>query len=145
MKLSSISPVAAILAAMAGGVTAAPAPRPFKRDVDVYSRATQEEHTAIAHHRAACNLSWQAANLADFLRKPHIAATQDEPARLNHMHGEGHRAGATAHGDPYPLESIAIANDTIDLAHKDIKTGRRMIVDYIKVKTQRRLERHEGR
>ena len=105
MKLSSISPIAAILAAMA--------------DVDVYSRATQEERTgAIAHHRAASSLSWQVANLADFLRQPHIAAIHDESVRLNHMHGE---------------------------AHKDIKAGRRMIVDYIKVKTQRRRERHEGR
>jgi len=38
MKLSSISLIAAALAAIAGSTTAAPTPRPFERDVYIYNR-----------------------------------------------------------------------------------------------------------
>ena len=53
MKLSSISLIAAALAAIVGSVAAAPTFRPFERDVDIYSRANHQELKSLrdaAHH-----------------------------------------------------------------------------------------------
>ena len=90
MRFSSISLIATALVAIAGSVTAAPAPRPFKRDVDIYSRGTPEEHAkAEDYHRQQASKYWEFS---------------PKEAALHHKHREGHK-NAKNGGKPHPLET----------------------------------------
>jgi len=96
MKLSSISLIAAALAAIAGSVTAAPTPHPFEH-VDIYSRAD-------IHHAIAVNL--EAASRAG-------AIGWHEHAKVHENRHQQHSKSRTH--DPEHLKwSIEQAHKTIE-------------------------------
>jgi len=132
MKLSSISLITATLATIASGAIAAPAPRPFQRDVDIYSRATEEEHKRAAeHHAHAASASGKTVQLHDFLQKSDIAEIHHEAVHFNAYHHQGHTNGGS-----YPMETTILADHTLDLANQHNKAGRKIIVERIKQSTK---------
>ena len=94
MKLSSISLIVAALAAIAGSVTAAPAPRPLEHGVDIYSHTTVKElHTeAEKHHASRASYLWKASVDADNSGKGNIALSYAEAASYHHRNREEHRS-----------------------------------------------------
>jgi len=117
MKLSSISLIAAALAAIAA--TAAPTPRPFERDVDIYSRATHKE--LAESHEQAINLCWDAAK--GYRGHPNLPQDFAQMIKLNDEYktkNEAHvKAGTVSH--ELLQESARIADRSKELATKGIR------------------------
>jgi len=78
MKISSISLIAAALAAIAGSVTAAPIPRPFGNDVDIYSRENI--------HQQAVRALLHASSCAKEVGLHEHAKTHEDDARVHQNH-----------------------------------------------------------
>jgi len=126
MKLSSISFIATALAAIIGSATAAPTPRPFERDVNIYSRAHRDEHewAAERHYHAAYN-AWDTSNKAEEANLHKTAALLEVHKELNLADMRGHTA-AKYHDSwsSYPLSSehhIKDANKSIKKALMEIE------------------------
>ena len=133
MNLLSISLIAAALAVIAGGTTAAPAPRPFERDVDIYSRTNgQAPNVPGAHHDQAASiepvghakaaeLNQRAAKLAGEMGWHDLAARHKDIAGLNLGYVQKGK-----HNPSYADSSIKIAHKTISMAKpKDAPTRKR--------------------
>jgi len=122
MKFSSISVIAATLATIAGGVTAAPAPRPFER-VDIYSRTTAKEHLAQAkEHQTSIKLSQYVIDEARKKGQHTIAEKEQSSIELNKKYENRHidailekKGGASG-----LLVSKFISEGTRDLSHKHL-------------------------
>ena len=125
MKLSSISFIATALAAIIGSATAAPIPRPFERDVNIYSRAHPDEHewAAERHYNAAYN-AWDASNKAEEANLHKTAALLEVHKELNLADMRGHTAAKYHDSSSYPLSSehhIKDAKKSIKKASTEIK------------------------
>jgi len=100
MKLASISlTIAAVLAAIAGSMTAAAAPRPFERDVDIYSRTNAPQEARL--------LNLHAGHLA---KRMGLVKVGEKHEKLADSVEKGHED---------PEISKAIALETIKAAHAD--------------------------
>jgi len=119
MKFSSISLIAAALAAIASSATAAPMPRPFERDVDIYSRTTQDvEHsTREKIHKEAFITCLQACHAARKMGDCVDGHWHDAWENLQHV--EGHKK-ASQGGPAYPLLTTNDAKATQEKALKTI-------------------------
>ena len=122
MKLSSISLIAASLAAIASSVTATPSPGPFERDIDIYSRAHPDEHEAAAKiHMEAVGISQVVANRAKKIGWDRLDAFHTSAAERNFGHAWRHTlARSLVNGTAYDLSSLDDATHTIETAHKNL-------------------------
>lgn len=123
MKLSSISRIATALAAIAGCTTAAPAPRPFDRDVDIYSRTDRVFQSVIAGiatdiHSKACDLNRSARDCARAAGLHTLAKYHSSRAKWNLKKFRAHHSGTAEASTVAPgLKSQRLALGTMD--HKD--------------------------
>ena len=144
MKLSSASlTIAAALATIASSVTAVPVPRPFERDVNIYSRAHelpathgdpheltaahQEQRALEAEHEQKCVTAaevhyhaayscWDTSNLAKEKGYELIAAAFDAAKDTNLLHMRHHTVSKYDPLRPYPLETTTFAIKTLQKA-----------------------------
>ena len=128
MKLSLVSLVATVLAAIAGSGTAAPVPRPFERDVNIYSRAYRKARkAAVAFHHSTMTRCREAAILCHAAGEPNRAQHHE----LNYIKNEKDKAKHIASmngGRSHPLASIEGAKLAHQDADADIKRLRRLVI-----------------
>ena len=102
-------------------VTAVPAPGPFERDIDIYSRAHPDYHEAAADiHLHAAHISQVAADRAKKIGWNELAAFHEMAAERNLEHAHLHTWARITGTGAYDLSSLHVAKSAIETAHKTI-------------------------